>query len=363
VTAPAPKAAPRRIAVVAASGAVAAFGLGNAMNKMPDVSAVTLAFWRAWLGVPVLLTILVLSGGRPSVRMFVRTAEAGVSFGVQIVLFFSAIHATSVTNATAVAALQPVLVMAAAWRWLGERFTARDVALAVAALAGVLGVVVAGPGAVGGGLDGDLMAAGALVLWAHYYLAVKRIRQSLSAFEVMAGVLTVAAVVITPYALVTSDDLGAMDGTDWAWCAAIVLVPGALGHLLTAWAAHELPVSLLSQLTLGIPVIAVAGAAVLVGETVTAGQVVAIAFALVMLGLLLRSRVPRPGAPATRSAAASAAVAAAASASVSAAAGSASGAAASAGPTAFGSEQEVAELPGIAAVEPGVVPAEERVHP
>jgi drug/metabolite transporter (DMT)-like permease len=121
-----------------------------------------------------------------------------------------------------------------------------------------------------------------------------------------------------------------MDGTDWLWCAAIVLVPGALGHLLTAWAARDLPVSLLSQLTLGIPVVAVAGAAVLVGETVTLGQVVAIAFALVMLGLLLRNRVPGPGARVSQP------------------------------PV---SDQEIAELPGITAVEAGVVPAEERVHP
>jgi drug/metabolite transporter (DMT)-like permease len=305
---------------MAACGAVFLFGLGNAFNKKADVPGVTLAFWRAWLGVPVMLAILVASGGRPSRQMFVRSAEAGLSFGIQICLFFTAIHHTSVTNATAIAALQPVLVMAAAWRWMSERFTSREVLFALAALLGVLVVVATGTGSIGGGLEGDLLAAAALVLWAHYYLAVKRARQVLSAYELMAGVLITAALVITPYALLTGADVGAMQAPDWFWCVMIVVVPGAAGHLLNSWSAHYLPVSLLSQLTLGIPVVAVAGAAVLVGETVTSGQVLGIAFTLLMLGLLLRRHLPA-------------------------------------------SDEEIAELPGIAAVEHGVVPADKGIHP
>jgi drug/metabolite transporter (DMT)-like permease len=315
-----------RAATLAASIAVTVFGMGNAFNKKVAVSGVTLAFWRCWLGVPVMLGILVGSGGRPSRRMVRHSLEAGISFGVQICLMFTAIHHTTVTNATAISALQPVLVMAAAWRWLGERFDRREVGLAFAALAGVLATVAAAEGSIGGRLDGDLLAAGALVLWAHYYFAVKRAREHLSPFELMAGVITTSAVIITPYALLTGADVGAMERADWFWCSLIVLVPGAVGHLLNSWSARYLPVSRLSQLTLAVPVVAVVGAAVLVHEHVTAGQVLGIGFTLASLGLLLRGHVPPAPAPAP-------------------------------------SHEEIAELPGVAALGDPVVPADEGVHP
>jgi drug/metabolite transporter (DMT)-like permease len=312
-----------RAATAAACVAVVVFGMGNAFNKEVGVTGVTLAFWRCWLGVPVMLGLLVASGGRPSRRMFRHSIEAGISFGVQICLFFTAIHHTSVTNATAISALQPVLVMAAAWHWLDERVDR----LAVAALAGVLATIAAGPGRIAGSAYGDLLAAGALVLWAHFYLAVKRARRHLSPFELMAGVISTAAVIITPYALLSGADVGGMRSGDWFWCVMIVLVPGALGHLLNSWSARYVPVSRLSQLTLGIPVVAVVMAAVLVGETVTVGQVLGIAFTLAALGILLRGKAAAAARPSPAS------------------------------------QQEIAELPRIAAVRDAIVPAEEGVHP
>jgi hypothetical protein len=113
----------------------------------------------------------------------------------------------------------------------------------------------------------------------------------------------------------------------------IVLVPGTVGHLLNSWSARYVPVSRLSQLTLGIPVVAVAMAAVLVGESITLGQVLGIAFTLLSLGVLLRGH---------------------------AATAPASGAGGERPPP---SQQEVAELPDVAAVRDAVVPAQERVHP
>jgi hypothetical protein len=107
----------------------------------------------------------------------------------------------------------------------------------------------------------------------------------------------------------------------------IVVVPGALGHLLNSWSARWLPVSRLSQLTLAVPVVAVAGAAVLVGETVTLGQVLGIAFTLAALGVLLRGHLSRPA------------------------------------PVVAPSDEEIAELPGVAAVGGPVVPTDEGVHP
>ncbi len=277
-----------RLATIAACGAVVCWGVGNAFNKKVGVSGLTLAFWRSVLGSVVMISLLYATGGRLSWRVFRHSALSGVMFGTQIAVFFTAIHRTGITNATMIGALNPVLVMFAAWRWLGERVSRFDVVLGIGALCGVAIVIVGGSGGPQWSPSGDLLAFVALFIWAGYFLMIKRARLELNPFEFMAGVVTVAAVVLTPIALVVSDDVGSMTSADWAWCVAIVLLPGAAGHLLNTWAVHYLPVSRQSQLSLGIPVVALAAAAMLVGERVNARQLLGVAVTMAALALLIR---------------------------------------------------------------------------
>ena len=88
-------------------------------------------------------------------------------------------------------------------------------------------------GAAGGQRLGDLLAFGNLILWTIYFLEVKRVRRDgMGAIEYMTGVMLIGAVVFTPYALLTSDDLGSLHGSEWLWILFIVLVPGAGGHVV-----------------------------------------------------------------------------------------------------------------------------------
>ena len=110
----------------------------------------------------------------------------------------------------------------------------------------------------------------------------------MGAIEYMTGVMLIAAVVFTPYALLTSDDLGSLHGTDWLWILFIVLVPGAGGHVVMGWAHKYVDVSVSSLMTLGVPVVSAIAAWWWLDEGMSAGQLVGGAIVLGALAAIVR---------------------------------------------------------------------------
>ena len=107
----------------------------------------------------------------------------------------------------------------------------------------------------------------------------------------------VAALTVTPIALLTGQDFGSVHGVGWLWLVLLVLIPGAAGHGLMTWAHAHVDVSTSSVLVLGEPVLATFGAAVFLGESVNgvqrSGSAVVIA-ALAVLAVRRGSRRSNP---------------------------------------------------------------------
>jgi drug/metabolite transporter (DMT)-like permease len=99
----------------------------------------------------------------------------------------------------------------------------------------------------------------------------------------LAGVFFVGAITITPYCLIVSDDLTALDSTDYVLVLAMILGPGFVGHGLITWASRHLPVTLTSLMTLGSPVVSVVGGWIVYEQSLGTWQIVG-AF-LVLVGL------------------------------------------------------------------------------
>ena len=76
-------------------------------------------------------------------------------------------------------------------------------------------------------------------------------------------------------------------GTQWAWLAALLAVPGT-GHFLMNWSHLHVPLSLTGLMTLGIPVISAAGAWAALDQAVTATQGVGMAIVIGVLVLVVR---------------------------------------------------------------------------
>jgi drug/metabolite transporter (DMT)-like permease len=246
--------------------AVVTWGFGPILIKEIDVPGLVLAFWRLWFGFAVMVLVMAATGRRvrwPAVR---RSALGGACFGINVAFFVSAVQRTSVAEVTLISSFQPVLVLLVAGPLFGERPGRREIGLVAAAL---VGVAVFEAGAARGpvwSVSGDLLAVGALLTFTGYYLASKQVREHLDAVEYMAGALLVAAVVVTPIALVSGQPLGAVHGASWMWLALFVLFPGALGHFLVNWAHGFVDVTISSVIVVGLPVVAAVLALVVLDE-------------------------------------------------------------------------------------------------
>lgn len=274
--------------LAAAVVAVIAWGFGGVLVKLTAMEGLALSFARLWLGFLVMLPVMVVARRRLTWVALRRSALGGLFLGSDVVLFFSSLKLTSVADVTLIGALQPALVLLVAGPWFGERVGIREVGWTLAAVAGTAVVIAGAAGTPAWSLLGDLLAVGALFAFTGYFLVTKRARQSVGTLEYMTGVMLVAALVATPLALASGQDLRPGRAVDWLWLAVFVLVPGAGGHALMGWAQRYVDVSVTSLVVVGMPVVAAVAALVVLGEPLTVPQVLGGLLVLVSISAILR---------------------------------------------------------------------------
>jgi drug/metabolite transporter (DMT)-like permease len=274
--------------LAAAVVAVIAWGFGGVLVKLTAMEGLALSFARLWLGFLVMLPVMVVARRRLTWVALRRSALGGLFLGGDVVLFFSSLKLTSVADVTLIGALQPALVLLVAGPWFGERVGIREVGWTIAAVAGTAVVIAGAAGTPAWSPLGDLLAVGALFAFTGYFLVTKRARQSVGTLEYMTGVMLVAALVATPLALASGQDLRPGRAVDWLWLAVFVLVPGAGGHTLMGWAQRYVDVSVTSLVVVGMPVVAALAALVVLGEPLTVPQVLGGLLVLVSISAILR---------------------------------------------------------------------------
>ncbi|HEV2369754.1 MAG TPA: DMT family transporter, partial [Acidimicrobiales bacterium] len=216
--------------LAAAGTAVTSWGLGNVMARFIALTGPSLAFDRQWFGVAYSLALCAALRRRLGWRTLRLALPGGLAFGVQGLFFFTAVKHTAVTDATIIVALQPALLLCVVGRLFGEKVRAADAAATVTALGGTALVVLGGRGRGGDHLSGDLLAVASLVLWAAYFVAAKQARRHLGTVEYQTALAMVAAVAVTPVALLYGGALW----TGWStagWVVLLALGPGG-GHFL-----------------------------------------------------------------------------------------------------------------------------------
>ena len=277
-----------RLAISVGAIAVFAWGFGPLLVRGIDASAATIVFWRLWLATPVMVGAAYLSGGRVSLPLLKTVFVPGVLFGTSMIVGFTSFQTTSIANATLIGALQPALMLFIGPLLFGDRTGSRQVLLAVIALAGIGTVVLGAKQSSGASLHGDLLALINLGLWTAYFVRVKQVRnKGVHAGALIAGVFCVAAVVVSPWVLLTSHDLGAIHGSDWLLIGLMVLVSGLVGHGLMTWAQRHLDITLASLLTLGSPVISAVGAWIVFGQHLSSVQIAGSLVVLAALGAIV----------------------------------------------------------------------------
>jgi drug/metabolite transporter (DMT)-like permease len=282
-----------RAGTAAALVAVFTWGVGPVVVKLIDLPALTVSFYRLWLGAALAFAVLAVSGGSLNRRVLRTAAPGGLAFGLNLALFFSAVKLTTVTDASIISALQPVLLLFVGRRRFAEPISATEAVCSAVGVAGVALVVLAGNGRGQASVVGDLLAVGALLTWAWYFSASKAARRSLGALEYQTALGLIAAVVVTPVVLVGVGvgSMGVRGGGSLLGLAVLAVGPGG-GHLLMNWAHAHTKLALASLLTLLSPVVTAVGGALLLDEPVGGWQVVGMAVVLASLAVVVVNANP-----------------------------------------------------------------------
>ena len=273
------------LAVLAAVGVWG--GVAVVARFVDEIDGVVLGMHRLWIGALMTLVVFHVRGGRLSWRLMRLCLPGGLAFALDIGLFFSALKHTTVANATVIGALQPALVMLLVGRMFGERVRLEAIGWTIVAIGGVGLVVFGSSGAVVWSPFGDLLATGALFAWTWYFVASRQARANLSALEFLVGMTLVAALALTPVALLTGHQLDPGSLGDWAWIALLAVGSGGLGHLLISWAHDHIDLSVMSLLTLAVPVVAAISAAIFLDEPLVALQVIGLLVVVSALGVVV----------------------------------------------------------------------------
>ena len=261
-------------------------GMAVVIRLVDELDGLVLGFHRLWIGTVATVGVYYATGRRLSWRALRLALPGGLAFGLDIVLFFSALKHTTVANATVVGALQPLLIFLVADRMFGEAVGRRLVGWAIAAIAGVAVVVYGSAGVPVWSVGGDLLAVAALLAWTVYFVASKRVRDDLQPLEYLSAMLLIATAAVAPLALLAGGRLDPGGADEWAWIALLAIGSGGVGHLLLNWAHSHVELAVMSLLTLAVPVVAVVSAAMFLDEPLGWVQAAGMAVVLVALGFV-----------------------------------------------------------------------------
>ena len=274
--------------ILGALVAIFAWSLGPLFVRGFTASTPTVVLYRLWFAVPVMVTLAYVTGGRLSWSVARRTFVPGVLFALSMMAGFGSFKLTSIANATLIASLSPVLIMLVSGPLFGERHSGRQMAGAALGLGGVAVVVLGSRATSGASFAGDALAAAGLVAWSMYLLATKHARDGgVHTGSFIASVFLWSTIVVTPWALLTADDLGAIGGPDWLLLAGMVIVPGIFGHAVMTWAQRDLDVTVVSLLLLANPVLSTIGAWIIYDEGLRPVQLAGAAILMVGLGAIV----------------------------------------------------------------------------
>lgn len=258
--------------------AMAIFGtLGLFVRKIP-VSSGELALYRACLAAVLLGAFLLLTRQPIPVSKIRRELPllllSGVAVGINWILLFEAYKYTTVSLATLSYYFAPVIVTAVCPVLFHEKLTGRQLLCFLMSTLGL--VLITGVGDVGGGRDliGVLFGLGAAVFYAGVVLLNKFIRQvdgiHRTFLQFLAGIVT-----LTPYVLATSGvHLDTLDGVGWANLLVVGLLHTGVTYCMYFSSLRELPGQKAAILSYIDPLVAVALSVTVLGETMTASQLV-----------------------------------------------------------------------------------------
>ena len=269
-----------RQALIALIAGAVCIGLSPILVRLSEVGPVATAFYRVWLGLPLMWLWVRYERRRHRdvdiqplpLRRLMLLLLPGVFFAADLGFWHSSIELTSIANATLLCNLAPIHVTLVSALFFGERFSRTFIVALLLAISGVAVLMGAGTGTVSGSLTGDLLALTASLFYAAYLLTVARMRSYYSAVTIMYwSSLMAGAVLLLPCLLEAELPL---PETVFGWVVlfTLALVSHLGGQGLIAWALAHLSTAFTSLGLLLQPVVASVLAWWLFGEMLGPAQ-------------------------------------------------------------------------------------------
>lgn len=270
-----------------------AIGFAGILMRLSDVSPLASAFWRVALAAPLLWAWALVvraqdqAGGKRT--DFARVLLlAGFCFAGDMGIWHLSLHYTTVSNATLLSNLAPIVIVLWMWRVHRVRFARIFIVGIALALAGA--ILLVGPNAALGDakLLGDGLGLSTALFYAGYQLAIKNARGQYSTARLMAWSTSVTALFLLPFALAIPGAFWPAQTAGWMPLLGLALVAQIGGQTVISYAFAHLPVSLSSVSLLIQPLTAAIAAWILFQEVI--GPVQMAGGLLLLLGIYLSRR-------------------------------------------------------------------------
>lgn len=253
---------------------------------LPDVPAVSIAFWRMLFGTSFLWLFSIFRNQQSIPAKQRRNITlAGIFLGLHFACFFLGLKHTSVANAVVLATMGPFFTTIFERFVYGRSLSIRTIVGLGTAFIGVL-IVQGGSGGLGSGI----LLGNGIALMSSFWIAMtlilaEKIRQTSSTVSYSRTVYGIATVTLLVVAFFSGTDIMVSDSGDWVWLVMLGLVPTIIGHNLFNYAIKFVRPTIVASVPLGEPVVASFLVWVFIGEK--PGAIVVLGGAIIIAGLYL----------------------------------------------------------------------------
>lgn len=268
--------------------AIISFSLSTPIVKWAGEPGVVMAFWRMWFALALWwIVMLAMRRPMPDARTWRLVAPAGLFFGLNISVLFTAVTRTSIAHAEFIATMTPLLAVPASALLFGERPNLSSLRFGLISLVGVVLVLFFGPAQGSATLGGDLLVVCVLGIWTSYLMFTKRARAAgIDTVTFMACMVPTGLLTTVPVALVLrGDEIFDLALRGWWVALLLAVLTGMVAHGCVAFAQQHLPIQTITVMQVAQPALAVLFAFMILGEEVRWPQV--IGMGLVITGITL----------------------------------------------------------------------------
>jgi drug/metabolite transporter (DMT)-like permease len=289
--------------IIAMVAAVLVFSCSSTLVKWADTPGSVVAFWRMLISVVLWWVVIVgrkVRTGRPapSRRTWRLVLPAGLCFGLNITLFFTAIGRTSIAHAEFITALSPILLVPLGAILFHERPDPRALPWGAVSLLGLAIVLFLGGSQGGATVGGDLLVVVVVLFWIGYLLTGRRARATVDVVDFMATMMPLGVLTAAPVALlIAGGDIWPLSAKGWIAAGMLGVLTGMIGHGLIAYSQREVDIATIGIIQVGQPALAVGWSFLILGEQIKLAQIPGMVLVLVGLAaftLVSQRRSPRP---------------------------------------------------------------------